>query len=341
MRTFITNINKKVIAWLKDLIAFFYKPLHWKKKKELNQYTSIKQFIIDYIYKAVIIIVWFAWLWLHLLPLTQAWALFLYLAYPIAWLIFTLQGMRLVKYGQANNIVFGGKGKGKSLIFQYLINHDKQPLGNIDFGKNKVVPPFQFFESIRPNTSRTMIDNTLTIVQKITSFEGRNYYFDDTNMFAPNIEDSYLKQHYKSMALFILGQRHYYNSCTILNAQSLDRIYKNLRELQLDGYIKARGQLGFGKLLSYLPIFRKYVFLSYIYYEQYETANSGKLPYKEIAVLDKTLSPLHVGAGRALEKIYNAENGLIFSGFVALKKKHIYFDTREYHKWLFGYEAPK
>lgn len=300
-----------------------------KFQKFLKGFVDVIQFI-------AIILIWAIWIGLHLLFLLSPWFLLLYIIYPIVYLVFWFKSLKLKKYGQANVIVHGGKGSGKSLLFQKLILLDKETLGNIDFGYNKVVSPFDFYESISPNDTKKMMLNKLVLIKKNDFYEGKNYYFDDTNMFASNTEDAFLKKYFTSMSLFILGQRHFYNSCSILNAQSLERIYKNLRELQLDGYLKAERNIGFGRFISALPIFNKYVFINYLYHSNYNSAVQGLLPYKEIAILDTAMSSLHVGAGRALEKIYNAENGLIFRSTVALKKKSIKYDTREYHKWIFG-----
>lgn len=314
--------------------------IYLKLRKPLILSKIIKNVII-FLEFVVLVIAWALYIGLHLLPILNLWFIFIYLIYPIVWIYFYLQGNKLKKHGQSNIIVFGGKGSGKSLLFQKLIiMESNRPLSNIDFGYNDIVNPHTYFQSIAPNDSKKMITNKLVIVNKNPLWEKRNYYFDDTNMFASNTEDAFLKQYFTSMNLFILGQRHFYDSCTILNAQSLDRIYKNLRELQLDGYISVQYQIGFNsRLISSLPIFKKYVFINYIYYKNYETARMGKLPYKEVAFLDKMMSAAHVGSGRALEKIYNAENGKIYRSTVVLKKKSLKYDTRVYHQWLFGFKV--
>lgn len=287
----------------------------------------------------------------------MAWLLFV--LYWLVWLVFPgmvliyiflpliifgfikLNSIKYLNYAHSNVILFGGRGTGKSLNQQYLIFHEKtKPLGNIDFGYNDIVSPFKYYEHIRPNDARAMINNTLVIVKKIEAYESRAYYFDDTNSYAPNTEDAYLKKYYTSMSLFILIQRHLYNSYSVLNAQSLERMYKNLRELQLDGYIKSLSLKGWGWFWLRLPIVRKYVRLNVRYYSQYDSALAGKLPFEKLGILNRTLGVAYTTTPEALKKMYEAENGIIRDFALWLNKKHIKYDTREYHKHIFGVPAP-
>lgn len=311
------------------------------KKKIKNISTNMFKYIALGLGWTIVILAWILFIGFWMLWIVFPYAIIGYIFIPLI-IILYIKLMKYKFYGYMGNVIlFGGKGSGKSLTQQYLIYNEKtKPLGNIDFGYNDIVSPKEYYESIAPNNSRSMINNTLTQVEKNESWEGRNYHFDDTNMFAPNTEDSYLKTYYKAMSLFILGQRHFYNSYTVMNAQSLERMYKNLRELQLDGYIKALKNNGFGWFWRKLPILKKYVRIKVRYYSQYESALHGKLPFEKLGILNRGVGLAYTTTPESIKMQYEAENGIIRDFALWLKKDKIKYDTREYHKWLFGKPAP-
>lgn len=312
------------------------------KKKFLDAYKNVFKYLFLGFGWFIIGIAWllFGVYWLLWLVFPGMVLVYIFLPFVIFGFI-KLNSIKYLQYAQANVILFGGRGTGKSLNQQYLIKHEKKKsLGNIDFGYNDVVSPFEFYEHIRPNDARRMINGTLVLVKKIEAYEGRAYYFDDTNSYAPNTEDAYLKKYYTSMSLFILIQRHLYNSYSVLNAQSLERMYKNLRELQLDGYIKSLGLRGWGWFWLRLPIIRKYVRLTVRYYSQYNSALNGKLPFEKLGILNRTVGIAYTTTPDALKKMYEAENGVIRDFALWLNKKHLKYDTREYHKHIFGVPSP-
>lgn len=290
----------------------------------------------------IVVIAWTLFVAFWLLWLVIPHMILVYIFLPLIIMLYIkLKSMQFLSYAQANVILFGGRGSGKSLTQQYLIIHEKnKPLGNIDFGYNEIVSPFDYYEHIRPNDARAMINNQLTIVEKKHEYEKRSYYFDDTNAYAPNTEDAYLKKHYTAMSLFILIQRHLYGSYSVLNAQSLERMYKNLRELQLDGYIKSLGVRGWGWFWNKMPIIRKYARIKVRYYSQYQSALNGKLPFEKLGIINATVGGLYTTTPDALKKMYEAENGIIKDFAIWLRKDKIKYDTREYHKHIFGYPSP-
>lgn len=270
------------------------------------------------------------------------------LIFPIMWLITPLLLIIVVtllkmaennyrNYAHQNIIIFGGRGKGKGLLFQKAINLETQVLSNIDYGKDcTVVSPSVYFESIKPNTFKQMIEGKHTQVKLNPNWEKVPYYLDDTAVYFPNTEDSYLKQTYKSMNLFIVIQRHLYNSYTVINTQSLERVYKNLRELQTDGYIKALGT--YGKQEHYiwnrLPILRHFMAVKYRYYENYDSAVNGLLPFEKLGLINRTSEPLYTTTASALKEQYEGQNGVIRDGIAWLGKKNINYNTRYFKQLL-------
>lgn len=296
----------------------------------------------------VIVLVWVLFVVFWLLWLIFPYMLLVYLFLPLIIIIYQVfQSMILRGYASANIILFGGRGDGKSLAQSWLIMKDYQtnpvkPISNIDYGYNDVIDTHLFYESITPNTARNMINNTLTFVKKVERYESANYFWDDTNAYAPNTEDAYLKTYYKSLNLFVIIQRHLYNSYSVFNAQSLERMYKNLRELQLDGYIKALGVRGKREhyIWNRLPILRKYIRVKVRYYSQYESAMKGRLPFEKLGILNNAVGIAYTTNPQAIKMQYEAENGVIKDFAVWIRKKDIRYDSREYHKHLFNEISP-
>lgn len=254
-----------------------------------------------------------------------------------------VQGRVFVNLVQSDTIVYGPRGSGKGLLFQYAINNEKRALSNLDYGSNvEVVSPFAFFESIRPNTFLNFINHNVIKVDKNKDWEGVPYYLDDTNVYFPNSEDSFLTKYFKSMSVFLTIQRHLYGSYTVINAQSIERIYKKLRELNLDGYILARG--GYGLVTSKrkqfiwkrLPILRKFVIVKYRYYSKMESAVNGLLPFNKIGLVNKAVNPLLSTTPEALRQQYKATNGTIQDGFLFIRQKDITYNSRYFSDLVFN-----
>jgi len=239
-------------------------------------------------------------------------------------------------------IIHGGKGKGKGVIFQYLINKESSCLVNIPYsidGHAIVLDPEEYFGSIKPNTAEKFLNKLVTIVSKRLEWEGLNYYLDDGLLYFPNYNDSLLKKLHPSMSLFLPTQRHLYNSYTVVNVQDIERFYKIFRELQLDGHIKALGTSGFGYIGSRLPILRRYAIVKWRFHEKQVSAIDNILPFEKLGVLQRAADPLITSTASALREQYNGLHGEIVDGSLWIKKKHLYFDTRYYHKTFFGYAS--
>lgn len=249
--------------------------------------------------------------------------------------------MQLHKFAKQNITVFGGKGKGKSSLFSTMIYLDRKnkPLSSIPFQYSEVVEPKEYFNSISPNTYKEMIDDKITIVNKNKEWEGRTYFDDDSGIKYPSHEDKKLTDKYASMALFIPIQRHLYNSNTVLNVQDIDRVWIKIREMQVDGYIKALGINGWSWLWHQIPFIRNYVRIKFRYYENHNSAEQGMLPFSKLGLVNEGISPLYLTSGAATKEVYEAQNGVIKDYAVWVLKKNIQYDTRYYHKKVFGFGA--
>jgi len=300
------------------------KTIFWKKIKRVLE-------------QIVITIIWAIWLILILLPLIWPYAILLWIFAPMIWLLIKIVcNQKLRHYGKDNIIVFGGKRKGKGLIFQHLINGVEKGLSNIPYGNNvTTVPLYDYFESIAPNTFEDMINGTIKKCKKVEAWEGVPYFLDDSALYLPSTEDSRLKAKYKSLPLFITAQGHLYDSYTVVNTQNIERLYKTIRELQMDGYIKAKETIGKGYISRHIPILRKYFIVKWRFYENIESAKNGLVPFSHLGITQRVTDPLYKTTASALKEQYEGQNGIITDGLLFIRRKDIYYDTRYYETVFF------
>jgi len=305
---------------------------------------KIKHLILRILQWFIIVLVWALWLTFWLSPffitpyalLVQIFGISFYILFHF----FT--NLNLKNRSTKNIIVSGQKGSGKGVLFQHIINLlYGEVLSNLDFGQlsTQLVSPDSYFNSIAPNSFSLAIKDEWRPVDKHPEWEGLPYFLDDSVVYFPNYEDAYLKKHYQSMGLFLVTQRHLYNSYTVINSQILGRSWKLLRELEMDGYINVLGNLGFGYIASRLPYFRKNVIVRYRYYDKLESAESNLLPFGSLGVVNRSTDPLYTTNASALKKQYQATNGTICNGVVIVPKKSLKYDTRYFHKKVFGFSS--
>lgn len=315
------------------------------KKPSIDWRLTLKHFLIFLLRSLqwlVIIIAWVLYIGSYVAMFVVPYWIVIYpLLILIIRIIIKIKHMQFLNYAEGNTIIHGGRGKGKGILFQYLALKQSEILSNVYFGTNTIITdPKQFFESIKPNTSKMMVEGTHQTVIKNDKWEGVPYLLDDTAVYFPNYLDNLLKSIYPSMSLMIPIQRHLYDSWTCLNVQDIERVYKVLRELQTDGYIKALKTMGKGYIWNRLPVLRKYMFTKWRYHEKIDSAINNVLPFSKLGLINRTSDPLYTTTASAMKEVYEGQNGVIVDGFIFLKKKHIYYDTRYFHKVLFGYSAP-
>lgn len=220
-----------------------------------------------------------------------------------------------------NVIVFGKKGTGKDLLFQYIINSRKEKcFSNISFGKNCNDISLNDLELPHNNYDNFIAGQVYKEIKK-EDFEGKDFYFSDIGIMLPSQYDTKLYKSYPSFAIVYALSRHLYNSNIHCNSQSLSRVWKALRE-QADSYIKCIGvQKPF--LLGAFGFLK----INYIYYDKYESAEKSLLPLK-LGFMNKYLN--------AQAKQYYATNGEIKKSYVLINKKSIKYDTRAFHSVVFG-----
>jgi hypothetical protein len=284
----------------------------------------------------IIVLVWALWIALLSSLLLIPYAIVLL---PIVALIFMfyvkINHLIFMNYIQGNVIVHGGRGKGKGLLFDYALDNIGPAIVNVPYGKHEVIDPKTYFGSIAPNTALSFLQGKITKVNKHHDWEGKPYALDDGALFFPNYNDNEIKRLYPNITLMLPIQRHLYGTYTIINAQNIERLFKPLRELQDDGYIKALKTWGKGYIWNRLPVLRHYFVTFWRYHEQLDCAINNTLPFGKLGLINSATGPLMTSTPEAIKKQYEATNGVIKDGFIVRKKKHIKYDTRYFRTVFF------
>lgn len=249
---------------------------------------------------------------------------------------------RFVRECSGNGIIAGGRGKGKGLLLNKRINADGIHFCNVPYNEKTIVINIkEYIDSIAPNTTDNFITSSVEVVKKIDKFEGRNIYWDDVAVYAPNYMDSKLKKHYPSLSALLPINRHLYNAFMIITIQDFNRPYKILRELQIDFGIKAIKTVGGydSRIWNAIPILRHFIYTKYIYYENVDSAQKGLLPFNAKSLVTESLKHGYLTAGQATKEEFEAVNGKIRYGFVIQRKSVVKYDTRYFHKVVFGESA--
>lgn len=304
-------------------------------KTYINYIKKLKigQRIIHFSILAILIIVNIIWSWLLILEVI---ALLGFGLYTI------IKNNDFKKQATGNGIIYGGRGKGKGLLLNKRINTDnnKKHYCNIHYNdKTEVIDIKDYIDSIKPLTTENFINNDINIIDKKIKYEGINIYWDDVGVYAPNFMDNQLKKYYPSLSALLPINRHLYNAHMIITTQDIQRPYKLLRELQTDFFIKAINSHGWGYIWESIPFLSMFNTVKYIYYEELNAAISGKLPFKALGLINAGLKHGVLTAGQATKEVYEAENGKIRFGRIWQLKKNINYDTRAFHKKVFGYRV--
>ena len=216
-------------------------------------------------------------------------------------------------FKKGNVVVCGHKGNGKDLLFQWVINkrHDYY-YSNISYGGKKKIISIKDI-SCEPNDYDNLINNRINKTPH-KFYEKKDIYISDAGNFLPAQMDSLLHKKYKSMPLYYSLSRHLYNSNVHMNAQSIERLWKIIRE-QADFFVCC-------KRTYKLPFF---LLIKTITYDKYESCKAGLLPLKYRWFNKQS---------KAQYDLFRSTNGDIRTAWVIVPKRKIYYDTRAFEKIL-------
>jgi len=245
--------------------------------------------------------------------------LFVFILLFVCW----LNGKRLRSYFNSSVIVFGKKGTGKDLIFQYVINHSKKAqkdayYSNLNYG-GKFVETNVKDISVNPNTFLTLIKGQYTQVD--WAFHNKcDIFLSDGGIYLPSQYDGTLDKLFPSFPIAYALSRQLNENNIHLNTQALGRVWLKVRE-QGEFYIKANRTISiFGFLITFWTGFDRY---------------------------QSALDDVRPMGGRIFNKFSKAEkdtfiatHGYIKKGFIVQRKKNIKYDTFAFRYKLTTLQPP-
>lgn len=259
--------------------------------------------------------------------------IFLVVGYCIFWII-THHGNKEVlrMFRSGNVIVAGHKGRGKDLLFQYVISARERAgerhAANITFTSKTTVHPPKWYE-LHQNTYTNFMTGKYDQTENKQYVEKEDYYISDIGTCMPAQLGRKLEKEYPTLPIVYALSRQLFDANIHCNAQNFGRVWDKLRE-QGDYYIYCEK----AKVL-----FKKIAVQRFIIYDRYQSALANIQPYKCTRRLFGILPPRAEDYSRANE--HNAKYGTIrrYSMWHILPKKH--YDTREFHNKVYGKPAPE
>lgn len=223
---------------------------------------------------------------------------------------------------EGNVMVSGRKGFGKDVLFSTMINSRKEPyFANINYGGNYTHITFKEL-LLGDNTYNNFIYGNVKPCEKNTHLETHDIYISDGGIYLPSQADSVLHKAYPSLPITYALSRHLFNNGLHVNTQRLDRVWKALRE-QADYFVLMR------KRCLKLP------FLIVLFTTEYTKYDSA---LQELAPMKNTLFNKY---SKAEQNLYKAKHGFIKDGLIIVTKRSLHYDTRAFHKVIYGEEAPR
>lgn len=220
----------------------------------------------------------------------------------------------LYHFRKGNVIVSGKKGKGKDLLFNWVINKRKKYYySNISYGgKHKIISLNDV--SCSPNDYDKLINNNVVKTNHLFK-ESCDIYVSDGGNFLPSQMDSTLHKKYPSMPLIYSLSRHLYDNNIHVNTQNIERVWKALRE-QADFYVTCKKT----------SVILGFIFITKVVtYDKYESCKSGLLPLKKRSFNKMSKSQYD---------LFVSQNGDIRYAYVIQLKRNIKYNTRAFEKIL-------
>lgn len=236
----------------------------------------------------------------------------------------------VLKCFRAGNVVCAGhKGAGKDLLFWWVAStreKDGEPhAGNIRYTAKTRVKPIKDY-SLRHNTIENFISGDFNKEDK-TFREKEDYYISDVGTSLPGWCHNQLEKKYPTFPIVYALSRQLADFNIHCNEQEFGRVWDKLRG-QAQTYIWVeKSKVAFGRAK-----------LTGVVYSRYQTAIDAIQPfYVRTNVLGiKNKQDLQYA------QQFNAKYGLVKRFTISFKigKGKNMYDTRDFHKKLYGYPAP-
>lgn len=220
--------------------------------------------------------------------------------------------MLLSCFKAGNVLVYGRKGKGKDLLFQYVINkRNKKHYANMSYGNKTILAPLYELQCHNNDFGSLINDN----INKFTPFfeKKRDYYITDAGIHLPSQYNHILNKQYMGMPIFAALSRQLLEMNVHANTQAINRIWKSFRE-QVDTFCWVRGHK---KGLFFIRI-------DWVLYWRESDALAERLPQRVRALATRKTKD-------EIER-YNHSIGNPYAGSSYLFKPAIKFDTYYFGK---------
>ena len=225
------------------------------------------------------------------------------------------------QFERCNIIVFGKKRTGKDLLFQFVVNKRDVPhYANIPYSAKTEIRSVKDF-SCTPNTYKNFIDGTVKVIPKKNA-ERTDFYISDGGIILPSQYQGDLVKLYPSFPTYYALSGHLTDSNIHINTQVLSRVWDKLRE-QADGYFMTLNTLRSGRVFV----------TSLIYYDRYQSALDTLRPFPCSFFSSKEK--------KAMKADYDAKHGIVKHMLLFQVLPKSCYDTRYYHRVLYGEPAPK
>lgn len=222
-------------------------------------------------------------------------------------------------FKRCNVVVDGKKGKGKDLLFQYVINKRRKCYySNIDYGGSCEHIEVKDI-SVSPNTYQNFIVGKVEQVPR-RMVEKKDIYISDGGIYLPSYMDSLLYKQFPSFPIYYALSRHLADHNIHVNVQNVGRLWKALRE-QADFFVHVKENIK-------LPFF---ILVKCYTYDNVQSAIECVAPVK---------SRWFNKFSKAEVDIYNANKGEIKGGWLIIPKWTIKYNTRALEPILYG-EQPR
>ena len=163
---------------------------------------------------------------------------FIFLFYTLA------QNKRILSYFKDDSVcVFGKKGKGKDILFQYVIRKQKvRPYSNTQYGDYNDLISIKDLQI--NNTFANAINEEWRKCDNYKIREGADIFISDCGVYLPSQYYSTLDKLYPDLPLFMAVSRHLSDSNVHINTQNIGRVWDKVRE-QCGYFIQAKGDYGY------------------------------------------------------------------------------------------------
>ena len=157
----------------------------------------------------------------------------------LCWLLTEVSSRKLIvtTFRDGNVIVTGLRGRGKDLLFSWVINKRCiEYCSNVDYSKGNRYVPFEGkYLSLGGNTFSNFVSG-LIIPYEYPLADGIDFYISDAGVYFPAQENARLNMWYPSYSLFQALSRHIGDCNFHCNVQNLNRLWDKIRE-QSDHYV--------------------------------------------------------------------------------------------------------